>query len=223
MPKTAGTSFLTALEKLFGTELLKDYADLPINTPVFERNRAALKASIEIGDRGLPGIKCVHGHFLPLKYLLLAAKQDLRFITWMRNPVERLLSHYYFWKRTYDPQNAPRLHRQVHEENWSLERFCLGPELRNLYEQFFWGFPFDLFDFIGITEFYDEDLTFFSREYLGIHLEPYRENDGGNSGQYQIDQSFRQQIEAYHAYDMSLYKRACAERLKRNKAVETHK
>ena len=223
LPKTAGTSFSKALEGHFGTQLLKDYVDFPINTPVFERNRAALKAGIEIADRGLPGIKCVHGHFLPLKYLLLGDRQELRFITWMRNPVERLLSHYYFWKRTYDPQNTPRLLRQLHEENWSLERFCLGPELRNVYSQFFWGFPLERFDFIGITEFYDEDLSFFSRKYLDVHLEPYRENDGGNNGQYQIGPGFRQQIEAYHAYDMSLYERALGKRLSRQETVETLK
>jgi hypothetical protein len=223
MPKTAGTSFSKSLEDHFGTQLLKDYADLPINTSVFDRNRAALKAGIEIGDRGLLGIRCVHGHFLPLKYLLLADKEDLRFITWMRNPVERLLSHYYFWKRTYDPQNAPRLHRKVCEENWSLERFCLGPELRNLYGQFLWGFPLEFFDFIGITEFYDEDLLFFSRKYLGVHLETHRENDGGNKGQYQVDPSFRQQIEAYHAYDMSLYKRALDVRLNMRTAIAIQK
>ncbi len=27
------------------------------------------------------------------------------------------------------------------EEEWTLERFCLEPELKNLYSQFLWGFP----------------------------------------------------------------------------------
>jgi hypothetical protein len=223
LPKTAGTSFSKALEDHFGTQLLKDYADLPINTPVFERNRAALKAGIGIGDRGLDGITCVHGHFLPLKYLLLADKADLRFITWMRDPVERLLSHYYFWKRTYDPQNAPRLHRLVHEENWSIERFCLGPELRNLYGQFLWGFPLERFDFIGITEFYGVDLAFFSQKYLGVHLEPYWENAGGSRAHYRIDPGLRRQIEVYHAYDMSLYERALDVRLNMRTAIAIQK
>lgn len=217
MPKTAGTSFSKALENYFGTALFKDYADLPINTPVFERNKAALEASVEIAERGLPGIRCVHGHFLPLKYLLLSSRQELRFITWMRDPVERVLSHYYFWQRTYDLENAPGLHRRVIEEEWSLERFCLGPELRNLYAQFLWGFPLEQFDFIGITEYYDEDLSYLSREYFGAPWEPFKENAGDTGGHYEIDAGLRRQIEAYHDSDMSLYKRALGERLARGK------
>ena len=94
LPKTAGSSFARSLEAHFGPRLLKDYADVPINTPVYERNQAALRASIDIGEQGVTGMACIHGHFLPLKYLLLGTKQELTFITWMRNPVERAYSQY---------------------------------------------------------------------------------------------------------------------------------
>jgi hypothetical protein len=151
LPKTAGTSFAYALEQHFKTRFFKDYTDFPINTPRYERNRAALQASLSYTENDFIDIDCIHGHFLPIKYLLLANKHEIIFVTWMRNPVERVLSHYFYWKRSYDPKTSPSLHRQVIEEDWSLERFCLGPELRNLYDQFLWGFPIDYFDFIGIT------------------------------------------------------------------------
>src|SRR4030065_365461 len=104
----------------FGPKLLKDYDDLPINTPQYERNKAALLASLHNGEADkFAGVECIHGHFLPLKYLLLSVKRELKFITWMRDPVERILSHFFYWKRNYDSATAPILHRKVIEEDWS--------------------------------------------------------------------------------------------------------
>ena len=217
VPKTAGSSFVKALEAHFSSGLQKDYADLPTNTPQYERNRAALLASVHNAESDHSAeVACIHGHFLPLKYLLLSLKKELRFITWMRNPVERVLSHYYYWKSVYNSATAPDLHRRVVEEDWSVERFCLSPELRNLYGQFLWGFPLEYFDFIGITEFYDEDLAYFSEQYLNTDLEPLRENVGKNQGgSYQIDSSFRAKLEQFHAFDFELYRTALLIRQKR--------
>ena len=38
---------------------------------------------------------CIHGHFLPLSYRHLARRADVRFVTWLREPIDRLLSHYH--------------------------------------------------------------------------------------------------------------------------------
>jgi hypothetical protein len=217
LPKTAGTSLLKSLQSHYGDALLTVYGDMPINTPPFERNKAALLASIHNAEAAkFSGTECIHGHFLPLKYLLLSLKQDLKFITWLRDPVERVLSHFYYWKRYYDPATAPRLHRKMVEEDWSAERFCLSAELQNLYGQFFWGFPLEYFDFIGITEYYSEDLSYFSRKYLGTALEVHIENVGDKEGgKYSIEKSFRTEIEKFHSYDIGLYKTALEMRQKR--------
>jgi hypothetical protein len=212
LPKTAGTSFVAALDTHFQTRLLKDYSDRPGNTPALERNRAALQASLRNADRVFANVDCIHGHFLPIKYLTLTYRREVKFITWMRNPVERLLSHFYHWK-TY-ARKPGALRRRFVEEAWSIERFCLGSEVRNLYWQFFWGFPIDYFDFIGITEFYEDDLAYFSQHYLGASLEAKRLNVR-NHGGYEIDPSFRSEIEAFHDRDMQLYRAALEKRLSR--------
>jgi hypothetical protein len=213
LPKTAGTSFAAALDNHFRTRFLRDYSDFPINTPQPERNRAALQAGLRNGERNFADIDCIHGHFLPIKYLLLMHQREVKFVTWMRNPVERILSHFHHWKKSDDPPSAP-LHRRVVEENWSIERFCLGPEMRNLYWQFLWGFPIDYFDFIGITEFYEDDLAYFSQHHLGAHVQAKRLNVRNHSA-YQIDRSFRNEIEAFHDRDMELYRNALEKRLSR--------
>ncbi len=217
LPKTAGTSLGVALEQHFGTRFLKDYSDLPINTTRYERNRAALQASLYNAEQDFLDIQCIHGHFLPIKYLLLANKRKISFVTWMRNPVERVLSHYFYWKRNYDPRKAPPLHRKVIEEDWSIERFCLGSEVRDIYGQFLWGFPIEYFDFIGITEFYQDDIKYFAQHYLKAYIESERLNvgDKGERG-YQIDMSLSKKIESFHAQDIELYQRALEKRLTRS-------
>ncbi len=213
LPKTAGSSFLKSLHEHFGQQLLRDN-DNPMHIPVYDRNRYALQSSIISGDRTVTGIQCIYGHFLPLKYLLLSVKQDVTFITWMRNPVERLLSHYYFWKRPFDPAKVGPLRRKMADEKWSLERFCLGSELQSLYRQYLWGFPVENFDFIGITEFYEEDLRYFSNKFLGMNLPCYQLNTGNKkSGSYDIDENFRKEIESFHRDDMILYEYALEKRL----------
>jgi hypothetical protein len=216
LPKTAGTSFGRSLEDFFGDALLHDYQDLPINTPVYQRNLNALKAGAANGVREFGPIRCIHGHFLPLKYLLLGCKTKVRFVTWMRDPVERLVSHYWYWKRSFDPHCAPPLHRMVIEEDWSLERFCLSAELKNFYSQFLWGFPLEMFDFIGIVANYSEDFDYFSRHFLGTRLPVLQENVGEHATDrthHANDPGFRKSVEKHHQKDMALYRRSLELRL----------
>lgn len=226
LPKTAGTSFAATLEKYFGDKLLKDYAGYGLRnfgflnvhetSSLYEKYRANLKASLKLAVKDLSRFECIHGHFFPVKYLLMGYKQQAKFVTWMRNPVDRVLSHYYYCKRSYDPKTSPIFHQKVVEENWTIERFCLGSEIRNHYWEKFWGFPLEYFDFVGITEFYDEDLAYFARQFLNADTETTRLNVGEGGGKpYSIDDTFRKEIESFHDRDMALYQRALEMRLAR--------
>ena len=154
------------------------------------------------------------GTSCPLKYLQLAETLPCTFVTWLREPVARLVSHYYYWQRSYDSASdlTSALHRRVVEEKWSLEQFCLAPELRNVYSEFLWGFPLKRFDFVGITEFYAEDLRYFSQEILGNNLETHTLNwrpQSGTSGSTDVlEPSERSEIENFHAADCTLYRHA---------------
>jgi hypothetical protein len=213
LPRTAGTSFARSLQWHFGNAFRRDYADWPINTPAYERNLHALDECLKNASRDFSGVECIHGHFLPLKYLLLSAAREVTFVTWMREPVERLASHYWYWLKNYDPSTAPSLHRKVVEERWSLERFCLGPELQDFYWQFLWGFSLERFDFIGLVENYADDLEFFAAEFLGQPLPGYRENTSRQGHEKTVhveDKGFRKAVEAHHRIDVELYQRALA-------------
>jgi hypothetical protein len=213
VPKTAGTSFWIALERHFGVgRLLMDDVDRPMNVRPWRRKAEALWNSFTGFLRRVPNVDCIHGHFMPFKYLGLARKTPVRFVTWMRHPIDRLVSTYHFMHRRYPRYvNARRagMNRRVVEEKWPLEKFLLHPYYRDTYSKFFWRFPLERFDFIGITEFFFDDLEYFARKFLACSLPPLKENvnpQGG--GPYLQDSPLRRQAEEFHAVDMELYRRA---------------
>jgi len=221
MPKTAGLSFRASLEEYFGDRFRHDYQDYPLASSPEDRREQASLWGQGVQAEEFNGVDCVHGHFLPLKYLRLADSLPCCFVTWLREPVARLVSHYHYWRQAYDPASGSTsaLHRRVIEERWTLEQFCLAPELRNVYSEFLWGMPFERLNFIGITEFYAEDLRYFSQEILGNKLQPHTLNQRREAQAGGIDRALsdtaRARIEHYHRADLALYRRALALREQR--------
>tara|TARA_R110001599_G_scaffold145321_1_gene327633 strand:- start:89889 stop:90569 length:681 start_codon:yes stop_codon:yes gene_type:complete len=218
MPKTAGVSFRASLEEHFGERLRPDYDDYPLAQPAERRREQARLRGEAAQPAEFTDVGCVHGHFLPLKYLPLAQSRPCTFVTWLREPLARLASHYDYWQRSYDPDSGltSSLHRRVVEEEWSLRRFCLAAELRNVYTEFLWGFPPKRLDFVGITEFFAEDLRYFSREILGNNLQPQtlnqRSQAAAPASEASLSHAERAEIEEFHAADLSLYHGALAQR-----------
>lgn len=212
LPKTAGTSFSATLKAAFGNGYRADYGDLPMQAGRWHRRMAATARGLALRGALPSGTTCVHGHFLPLKYRIALAGRKARYVTWLRDPVERVVSHYHFWRRDYDGSDpAQPLRNRMLREEWSLERFALGSEMKNVYGQYLWRFPVALFDFIGITERYESDLSRFAASYLGS--QPAASNALTNperDGAYAIDAGLRQRIERHHAGDVALYRWACA-------------
>lgn len=223
LPKTAGTSFRGLLEAHYGDRLLADYADRPLHETVAARRLRALRAGIGLllKPRRLQGVDAVHGHFLAIKYSLWGGGPHWRRVAWLREPVERLASHYHYWRRSYAEETAGPLHRRMIDEDWSLERFCLGPELRNVYRQFLWGVPLTRLDFVGITEHYATDAEDFARRFLGLaELPAAPSSEAGNANpaakeRYVHDAELRERIERHHAADVALYREAL--RLRENR------
>ena len=216
LPKTAGSSFLVALEQHFGDRLLKDYGDRPITRSAPGRTAAAIRncAAYACSGAALADYDCIHGHFMPLKYRLLRAGSRAQFVTWMRDPVERLASHYFHWMRVAPPAHASAIRRRVYKEQWSLARFCLGSEFRNLYSKYLWGFPLNRFDFIGITEYYPTEIEYFANRFMPLQLSVAQENINPwrETSTYSEVAGIRAEIEGHHAADMTLYQRALERR-----------
>ena len=202
LPKTAGTAFASVLAEAWPQRMVADYDDEPLHNPrwkVFYRALCKRRGAV------VPHGHVVHGHFLAQKYALVP---NARYAVWLRDPVDRMRSHYDYWQREFDPGSAGRLHCQMMEQRWSFERFALGPELRNLYAFFLWRFPLTRFDFVGITEFYNQDLQCFAEKFgiaLSENLAPLNVRPDAVPV---VDLSLRHAIEQWHTKDVKLYRQA---------------
>jgi len=150
IPKTGGASFKTLLQSHFGDKMLEVYNDCPMNKNTLFRNISAILSMIK--STGLSNkYDCIHGHFLPIKYRLIKKKS---YVIWLREPAERLVSRYYHWKRNYLRNNKNK-NRFVKNIDISVKEFCSIKHYQNIYSKYLWGMKIEMFDFIGITENYE--------------------------------------------------------------------
>jgi len=154
-PKCAGTSLRDALIDIYTSEKIYfDYDDRPIDPA----------APINIDPEGffvdrkgidrLGGKSAVHGHFNINKY---RDERHCARITFLRNPIDRTISHYFFWMSL--EKYGHTLHDYVVDNNLSFRRFIRLPLIRNFYTAgIFRGVDMTAFDFIGRYERYEDDL-----------------------------------------------------------------
>ena len=209
LPKTAGTSFKKSLQEYYGRTLLEDYGDAPMNLSSFENVELAKDYSNQLSASSLSKINCIHGHFLPLKYAPLQ-QEGWKFVVWLRNPIERLMSNYLFWMRTYVPGKTRGMKKDVVEGDWTFYKYATSNKVRNLYTKFLSGFGLDKFEFVGIVEFYKEDFEYFCYKYFGKKLPEFYSNvtPPNLRSVCNITKSERDEIEKLHQDDMDMYKNA---------------
>jgi hypothetical protein len=153
IPKTAGRSFRQTLGEIAPGHIQGDYGNQPSAAPTpWRQLRERFMA-----PKVKPGTRIVHGHFVAAKYW--RHYPEATYIAWVRDPVERLASHYYFWQRGPRMQNPAC--RKMIEEKLSLQEFAALPEMRNVQAGFLKGVPLSALAFIGITEQYDRSIALF--------------------------------------------------------------
>lgn len=140
IPKTAGTAFRHVLTDIYGLNgVLGDYPPDCIHQPEKSISKE---------------IKVIHGHFEPNKYrsYFPTAKR----IVWLRHPLFRLISEYFFAKTINDRNNV--IHAKLLDSNLSILEFARIEQMKNFLSQKIQGMELDRFDFVGIQEFYIQDL-----------------------------------------------------------------
>ncbi len=84
VPKTAGTTFKKVLQQIYTDQEI--FFDYPHRGPLHNKMLAKDSANVRV----------IHGHFPANKYELKFPKA--RKIIWLRNPIIRLISHYFLEK-----------------------------------------------------------------------------------------------------------------------------
>jgi hypothetical protein len=232
IPKTAGTTFAQYLLRAFPDGVLSDYgSETPDVSEVFEScfknitnfredgefqirliSEGILKCKRLLAQRG---IQVIHGHFDIYKYLGIFP--EATYVVWLREPLERALSHYHFHRRVlitpHDPTN-----RLVYEGQLSFEEWMHLPDVINLQFRLVMG-DLSRFQFVGIAEQFKHCLSDFGRiagleqnqwdsEIPPENINPEKRIDE----KYEIDEQVRSRFIELNHRDIALY-RAAVERL----------
>ena len=146
VPRTAGTAFKDVIRQVYSSEEI--FFDYPHKGRI--RNRMLTKQK--------PEVKIIHGHFPAPKYnqKFPGAKK----IIWLRNPIKRLVSLYFFWKSWQILlANDQEYLGNSKDTNLSFIEFAEKPEMQNLIKlNFLQNEQLKDFYFVGIQEFFSEDL-----------------------------------------------------------------
>ena len=209
--KTGGTTMVEILRNHFGVE--RCYADMETGQrwTMHPLHRAVVRWLEPFRDyRTLGNHIVIHGHFSSRKYR--RAFPDAIYITLYREPVQQLVSLYYFWKtndKEMMPGNPYRM--KLLEQRLDLIGFAelMAPRFKAECHQF----QPEAFDFIGITEHYKTTLRLLKKRFIPEldidDVAVFRVNARKAVDEpYSLDEMTRMRLKELLAPKIALYKRA---------------
>lgn len=150
--KCAGSSFEQVLREVYGGEMLR------ID---FHKSRFQVDGMDEIKSKSIfDSVRCIHGH---ITYEDLQGRLQVpnhcKYISWIRDPAERLASSYSFlldrMNEYVDQVKSPFLIRKMCK---SFTEFIREPLNQNIIARYLSTYPRDHFCFVGNVSNYSEDL-----------------------------------------------------------------
>lgn len=150
IPKTAGTSFRKAACDFFGDDaIVRDYGLKSPETDVCVKKYCYesfdfLSMHSYMKAQGI-ALYSGHVHLSPAK----AVFSSKNIVTFVRNPVKQVVSHFNHYSRWYDYKG-------------STTDFITNKGFKNLQSRYLSGMPLQLIGLIGITEQYDDSIKLFN-------------------------------------------------------------
>lgn len=201
IPKTAGTSFRNTLIQEYGekrvirVDIREDNHELSVNQNTVDK--LEIFAPTEI----------IHGHFsIPGIYELLSLNlEETPCITWLRNPVDRVVSNYYYLSGILDgivQEGKKNLHI-LEKMQKSPEEFVATEINRNRIYKFINGFDLEKYLFIGLVEQYEEDLKLLSKKLNWNKTHVFNVNQSMKKRK--VSDSLRQMIIEMNQEDIKIY------------------
>ncbi len=199
IPKTAGRSFLTILNSVYDPAIIahyenKNYTDKTIS-PITQ-----FKSQLN------NTVKVIHGHFKFKEIADLKIHPSTKIITWLRDPVERVISNYSFFKKRISL--APEDKELQLRKNESILDYAKMEESKNRMSKFMDGLDINEFFYIGITENFDIDIHELSRKLNWKQFTVPRINDNAEfkSALPSISSETRKILAELNSVDMELYR-----------------
>ncbi|MEE8171261.1 MAG: sulfotransferase family 2 domain-containing protein, partial [Phycisphaerae bacterium] len=205
--KTAGTTLVELLRKHFGSRYLgvRPFWD---QDPVFGPGDLRLMLKL------FPRTRCLSSHSLTPHIALSAVRDDISFFTFLREPVQRYISHYR-WQIEHDWHDLP-LEKWITDSfyhDWMTKKLAGKNDPDAAYRLLR-----DRVPVVGLLERFDEGLLLLRRmigdKRFDIHHGPPRNVSGRMEVKNRIDammQTLRPRLEAANRNDMELYRRVVQE------------
>lgn len=205
--KCAGTTFKAALTQEFGPKIYMDYGDeVGSSWPSSKTKRLVKHSQMQAQRQALQkNYKIIHGHFYRSKFDFLTVPRD--YITFMRDPVARVLSNYYYLKRNKNRKNGDAL--IVNALGFSLEEYVCHPDCQNLQSQYLQTEDLSEFKFVGLVEHYDASVAELNNQFgLSLPVGPSKNVNQTGSADYDISPETRDLILENNQKDQALYELA---------------
>ena len=208
IPKTAGTSFRKTLTEVYGEKAVLR-VDLP---PKSQKDPEDPFAPLQ--KRLKPGVRVLHGHFnaVELRRVYSNIPEDAKMITWVRDPVNRVISNYYYLRQRIREEIDQNTSLNVGVTNRmvkTLMEYAIQDVARDRMAKFLAGTELDDFDFVGVQENYTEDLR---RLALVMDWNSYTEyfHNVTEDKYSDIPEETRAEIRALNPLDWEIYQQALA-------------
>jgi hypothetical protein len=201
IPKTGGQSFYKILEDVYGDKLSISYR---------RRDYKAVMEEYRRFEDSIPAqLQVLHGHLYYKEVKRLHKHTDAKVICWMRDPVERVVSNYHFFKSRLDrPDLNPEVARlNAHRKDETLLEYAARRHTRNRMSKFLRGISLDDLYFIGFLEDYDADLKRLGR-LLGWGKFEVPHVNRAESPKPELDETTLKKLRRWNSRDVKLYERA---------------
>ncbi len=196
IPRSAGTTFEVMLSKYF-----HNIRRLNIKGSMFMMYDDHKRAQ-EIKRDGLfENRDVVYGHFPYQQYYYLKEKYGWNLITWIRDPIEQLISHYSWIHFRQAPDKVTELDRKV--RGMSIEEFSRYSS--NFYTRWTGRDP-SVFDFIGVVEKFDESIETFNNQF-NCELRPLDIRNANVWEKLEVSRNTRKELKQNHLKDYELYEK----------------
>lgn len=208
--KTGGTTLVKGFKDTYGKEnVFRDHDVVKYRmTPAWQR---ILMQLMEPFTLYLTRRKyyVIHGHFFPEKYCKIFPKAF--YMTIYRHPVQRVISVYNYWLRKPKRAHDHPLCRWLREEKPGIVEFAGKSEMEEKKENLK-SFDPGNFDFIGITERYEETLKMLKICFPELNIDivkPQRVNPEKKPGElYQLPNADGEKLEKILSARIDLYNKA---------------
>ncbi len=205
--KTAGRSFNLFLKETYGSRLHRVHGDKTLTAPYRFRQRFGLALPKHEPEDINPETACIHGHYKATRWRSQFPESPL--VIWLRDPMQRSASHYYFLRRHSRWFRSTPL--RLLPEELGLRWYLTSKPHGDLYASVLDGIPVQDFAFVGLTEQFSRGLRLYRKIFQieGEMTVPQENLNPDKAGKaYCFSASLVELYQQHHQSDLKIYAQA---------------